>query len=49
MTHHDEIADAQSGDAEFKRRAGAVIMVVGLVGGHEVGDVAYNEEFAGIG
>jgi len=44
MAEHHDVLDLQGLDAEFQRRRGAVIVAVRLIGRHQVGDVAHDEE-----
>jgi len=47
VAHHHQLVDLELGHREFERRRNAVIILVGLEGGHEIGDVAHDEHFAG--
>ena len=46
MSEHDDAGDLQDLDAEFQRRARAVMARVGTIERHERGDVAHDEQFA---
>jgi len=48
MTHDHDMRDAQTHYPEFKRRGGAVQVIIRPVGWHKIGDVAHNKEFAGL-
>ena len=51
VAHDDDVFDPERAHGEFQRRAGAVIMAVGLAGRHQIGHIAQDEEVArgGIG
>ena len=49
MSHDDDMRDFQFADGEFHGRGRAVQVGVRLVGRHEIGNVAHNEELAGPG
>ena len=49
VAKHDEVPDLQMLDRVLQRGAGAVILAVPLVGRHQVGDIADDEQVAGIG
>ena len=46
VSHDHDMFDAQTDHPEFKRRGGAVQIIVRPVGRHEIGYVAYNKEFS---
>ena len=46
VAHHHQLLDLELGDREFERGRDAVIGAVGLVGRHQVGDVADDEHLA---
>ena len=46
VAHDDDVLDANVEHGEFERRADAVVLAVGLVGRHEVRDVAHGEQLA---
>ena len=46
MAHDHDMGDAQTHDAEFKRRRGAVQIIALPVGRHKIGDIAHHKEFA---
>jgi hypothetical protein len=46
MAEHDDVLHAQRLHGEFECRAGAVEPTVGLIGRHEIGDVAHHEQLA---
>jgi hypothetical protein len=49
VAEHDDVLHLQRLDGEFQGRRGAVILPVGLVDRHEVGDVADREQLARTG
>jgi hypothetical protein len=46
VSHDDDVFDAHTHHSEFKRRGGAVHIIVRPLGRHEIGDVAHNKEFS---
>src|ERR1700730_18164209 len=46
VSHDNDVFNAQTHHPEFKRRGGAVQIIVRRVGRHEIGYVAHNKEFS---
>ena len=49
MTHHDNLGNAQLGHSKFKRGRDTMAPTTGLERWHQIGDVADDENLAGIG
>jgi hypothetical protein len=46
VAEHDDMLHLERSNAELERRGNAVRLSIGLVGRHDVGDVAHDEELA---
>jgi hypothetical protein len=49
MAHDDDLRHLQLGDGEFERRRDAMAAAIGFKGRDQVGDIADDEDLAGIG
>ncbi|MPL88430.1 hypothetical protein SDC9_34453 [bioreactor metagenome] len=49
MAEHDHVGDLERGHRIFDRRRGAVVVAVGVVGRHQIRNVAVAEELARVG
>ena len=49
MAKHDDVSDVEVTHRIFDGRAGAMTMAVRFIGGHQVGDVADDEQLAWLG
>ena len=45
VAKHDDVRDLEVFDRELHRRAGPVIVRVGFIRRHQIGDVAHDEQF----